>query len=151
MWFQVFLSLWSVTSCLWIDKIPEVTKTKVSNTKRYSLSKLRLDHAPLKQLIQTPPHMSTSQCAEICITPPKYIHNERRRSYYSGCSIVAVVSWRRCVSLWKRNYFVWDPKEDTTRNQWLSYIHNTVPEQFNPNIRECAAHLTEDCVLKLEE
>ncbi len=33
------------------------------------------------------------------------------------------------------------PKEDTTRNQWLSCIYNTVPEQFNPNIRVCAAHL----------
>ncbi len=30
------------------------------------------------------------------------------------------------------------PKEDTTRNQWLSCIYNTVPEQFNPNIRVCA-------------
>ncbi len=43
------------------------------------------------------------------------------------------------------------PKEDTTRDQWLSCVHNTVPEQFNPNIRERAAHLTEDCVLNLEE
>ncbi len=34
------------------------------------------------------------------------------------------------------------PKEDTTRNQWLSCIYNTVPEQFNPNIRVCAAHFT---------
>ncbi len=25
-------------------------------------------------------------------------------------------------------------KEDTTRNQWLSCIYNTVPEQFNTNI-----------------
>jgi len=30
------------------------------------------------------------------------------------------------------------PEEDTTRNQWLSCIHNSVPEQFNPNIRVCA-------------
>ncbi len=30
------------------------------------------------------------------------------------------------------------PKEDTTRNQCLSCIYNTVPEQFNPNIRVCA-------------
>ncbi len=43
------------TSCLCIDKIPEVAKTKVSNPKRYSLSKLRLCHALLKQLIQTRP------------------------------------------------------------------------------------------------
>ncbi len=36
------------------------------------------------------------------------------------------------------------PKEDTTKTQWLSYIYNTVPEQFNPNIRVCAAHFTQD-------
>ncbi len=41
------------------------------------------------------------------------------------------------------------PKEYTTRNQWLSCINNTVPEQFNPNIRVCAAHLTEDYFLNL--
>ncbi len=27
------------------------------------------------------------------------------------------------------------PNEYTTRNQWLSYIYNTVPEQYNANIR----------------
>ncbi len=43
------------------------------------------------------------------------------------------------------------PKEDTTRNQWLSYVYNTVPEQFNPNIRVCAVYFTEDCFLNLEE
>ncbi len=43
------------------------------------------------------------------------------------------------------------PKEDTTRNQWLSSIYNTVSEQFNPNIREREAHFTEDCFLNLEE
>ncbi len=36
------------------------------------------------------------------------------------------------------------PKKDTARNQWLSYVYNTVPEQFNPNIRVCAVHFTED-------
>ncbi len=41
------------------------------------------------------------------------------------------------------------PKEDTTRNQWLSCIYNTVPEQFNPNIRVCAAHFTEHYFLNL--
>ncbi len=35
--FQVFLSLLSVTSCLCIDKIPEVARTKVSKPKRFSL------------------------------------------------------------------------------------------------------------------
>ncbi len=41
------------------------------------------------------------------------------------------------------------PKEDTTRNEWLSCIYNTVPEQFNPNIRVCAAQFTEDYFLDL--
>ncbi len=40
---------------------------------------------------------------------------------------------------------------DTTRNQWLSCFYNTVPEQFNPNIRVCAAHFMEDYFLKLGE
>ncbi len=33
------------------------------------------------------------------------------------------------------------PKEDTSRNQWLSCVYNTVPEQFNPNIRVCLVGL----------
>ncbi len=33
-----------------------------------------------------------------------------------------------CVSLWKRKRR-WLPKEDTTRNQWFSFIYNTVPEE----------------------
>ncbi len=63
--------------------------------------------------------------------------------------------WGRCVSLWKRKYLfrfcLGFLKEDTTTNQWLSCIYITVPEQFNPNIRECAAHFTKDYVLNLEE
>ncbi len=35
--------------------------------------------------------------------------------------------------------------------QWLSYIYNTVPEEYNANIRVCAAHFTEDCFLNLGE
>ncbi len=58
--FQVLLSLWSVTSRLCIDKFPEVAKTKVSKPKRYSLSKLRLCHAPLKWFIQTRPYTFSS-------------------------------------------------------------------------------------------
>ncbi len=46
-----------VISRLCIDNIPEITKTKVSKPKRYSLSKLRLCHALLKRLIQTRPHV----------------------------------------------------------------------------------------------
>ncbi len=43
------------------------------------------------------------------------------------------------------------PNEYRTRNQWLSYIYNTVPEQYNSNIRVCTAHFTEDCFLNLGE
>ncbi len=64
--FQVLLSLWSVTSCLCIDKIPEVAKTKVLNLKRYSLLKSRLDHALLNRLFPTRPNMSTSRCGKVC-------------------------------------------------------------------------------------
>ncbi len=39
----------------------------------------------------------------------------------------------------------------TTRNQWLGYIYNTVPEQYNANIQVCAAHFTEDYFLILGE
>ncbi len=87
--FKVVLSLWSVTSWLCIDKIPEVTKTKVLNPKRYSLSKLRLCHAPLKRLIQTRPHMFTSRCGNICV----------RRGFSNRSSVDAAVSGRRCVFL----------------------------------------------------
>ncbi len=83
--FQVFISLWSVTSRLCIDKIPEVAKTKVSKPKRYSLSKLRLVHA------QTRPHMSTScLCENICVMPPKCSCKERRRGFSNHSSVDAV-------------------------------------------------------------
>ncbi len=40
-------------------------------------------------------------------------------------------------------------KEDTTRNQSLSCIYNTLPEQYNVKIRVCAAHFMEDYFLNL--
>ncbi len=129
--------------------IPEVAKTKVSKPKRYSLSKLRLCHAPLKRLIQTRPHMSTSRSGEIFITPPKCLCKERGHDFYSCCSNVAAagaMSWRCCES---ETTFFGLPKDDTIRNQWLSCIYNTVPEQYNANIRVCAAQFTEDYFLNL--
>ncbi len=41
------------------------------------------------------------------------------------------------------------PKEDTTINQWLSYIYNTVPEQYKANIKVCAAYFMDDYILNL--
>ncbi len=58
---------------------------------------------------------------------------------YTVIFILAVVLFLppvfRCES---ESTFFGLPKEDTTRNQWLRCICNTVPEQFNPNIRVCA-------------
>ncbi len=82
--------------------------------------------------------MSTSRCGKICIT----------LNYYSRCSIVAAagaMSWRRCFVVKVKVLCL----GNTTRNQWLSCIYNTVPEQFNPNIRVCAAHFKEDYFLNL--
>ncbi len=41
------------------------------------------------------------------------------------------------------------PKEDTTINQWFSYIYNTGPEQYKANIKVCAAYFMEDYFLNL--
>ncbi len=88
--------------------------------------------------------MSTSRCGKIYKTPPKRIRKERRRNYYPAPSPGdAVFPCERESTLFGL------PKEDTTRNQWSSCIYNTVPEQFNPNIRVCAAHFTEDYFLNL--
>ncbi len=115
--FQVFLSLWSVTSCLCIYKIPEVAKTKVSKPKRYSLSKLRLCHAPLKQLIQTRPHMSTSRCGNICLMQPKCSRKERRRGFSNRSSVDAAMSGRHCVFLGESKSTLFGfPKVDAFRN-----------------------------------
>ncbi len=138
--FQVLLSLWSVISCLFIDNIPEVTKTNISKPNRYSLSKLRLVHAPLKRFIQSRPHVSTSRCGEICKTPPTAVVLLLPLLPCPGDAVFCCESKTSLFGL---------PKEDTTRNQWLSCMHNTVPEQYNPNIRVCVAQFTEDCFLKL--
>uniref|UniRef100_A0A672STB8 Protein C12orf4 homolog n=1 Tax=Sinocyclocheilus grahami TaxID=75366 RepID=A0A672STB8_SINGR len=48
--------------------------------KRYSLSKLRLCHAPLKRLVLTRPHISTSLCGNVSIMRPKCACKERRQA-----------------------------------------------------------------------
>ncbi len=57
MQFQVFLSLWSVISSPCIDEIPKVAK---SQTQEIFFIKVKSRPRPIKQLIQTCPHMSTS-------------------------------------------------------------------------------------------
>ncbi len=130
--FQVSLPLWSVTSCLCIDKIPEVPKL-VSNPKRYSISKLRLCHAPLKWLIQTCPHMSTSRCGKICVMLPKCSRKERRCGFSNCSSVEAAVSGRCCVFLGESKSTLFGlPKVDAIRNHSLRLF---TTEQHNPNVQ----------------
>ncbi len=87
---------------LCIDKIPRVTKTKVSKPKRYSLSKLRLCHAPLELLIHTRSHMSTSRCGNICVMQPKY----SRKGVVSVTAVVLKQLYQEeAVFLGKSNLF----------------------------------------------
>ncbi len=94
--FQVLLSLWSVTSCLFIDKIPEVAKTKVSK-REILFIRVKILLRPLKRLIETRPHMSTSRCGDICV----------RRGFSNCSSVDAAVSGRSCVSRQKQKHFIW--------------------------------------------
>ncbi len=120
MWFLVLFSLWSVTSC--IDKIPEVAKTKVSKPKRYSLSKLRLVHAPLKQLIQTRPHMSTSRCGNICI----------RHGFSNRSSVDAAVSGRSGVFLVESKSSLFGlQKVDAFRNHYDYLQQNSTTQMLS--------------------
>ncbi len=140
--FQVFLSLWSVTSCLCIDKILEVAKTKDSKPKRYTLSKLRLCHAPLKWLIQTRPHMSTSRCGNICKTLPKHTHKEGRTIILA---VVLLLPPAPCpgdavFQCESESTLFGLPKEDTTRNQWLSCI-TTLFQNSSTQILESVQHI----------
>ncbi len=99
--------------------------------------------------------MSPSLCGKICITPPKCKRKERGRDFYSYCRILllppAPCPGDAVFCSESESTLFGLPKEDTTRNQGLSCVYNTVPEQFNPNIRVCAAHFTEDYFLNLEE
>ncbi len=142
MGFQDFLSLWSFTSCLCIYIIPKVAKIKVSKPKRYSFFKVKTLPRLLKRLIQTPP---------TCLCHDVGRFSKHRPNVYTmkegGTIILAVVlllppapcpgdAVFRCKS---KSTLFGLPKEDTTRNQWLSCIYTTVPEQYNTNIRVCAA------------
>ncbi len=76
--------------------------------------------------------MSTSRCGKICKTLAKCIAKKE------GVTIILAVVLMlpsapchgdavfRCES---ESTLFGLPKEDTTRNQWLSCIYNTVPEQ----------------------
>ncbi len=123
----ILLFLWISTSCLCIDKVPWVADFSLKTKEIFFIKVKTLPRPPKTPNLNNLPPTSTSWCGEICKILPKCIRKEKRWNYYSRCSFD--MSWRRCVSLWRFT------KEDRTRNQWLSCIYNTVPEQFNPNIR----------------
>ncbi|XP_012712054.2 uncharacterized protein LOC105920934 [Fundulus heteroclitus] len=43
------------------------------------------------------------------------------------------------------------PKDEKTTEEWLKFIYGEVPRMFNPNLRLCSAHFTEDCFLNMGE
>ncbi len=79
------VTLWRVTSCSCIDKIPEEAKTSLRTKEIFFIKVKTLSH-PLKRLIQTRPHMSTSRYGNICIRP----------GFSNRSSVDAAVSGRRC-------------------------------------------------------
>jgi len=91
---------------------------------------------PPKTAHSNTPHMSTSRCGEIH-RPNVYTMKEGLtfilavvlflpRMLCSGDAVFHCESESTLFGL---------SKEDTTRNQGLSYIYNTAPEQLNTNIR----------------
>ncbi len=102
MQFQVFLSLWSVTSCLCIDEITKVANTKFSNSK--------------------PPHVYWN--VEIFAYCHPNVHTKKQ----GVVSVTAVaMSARRCMFLCESKSTLFGlPKVDTIRNHWLRLVYNTI-------------------------
>ncbi len=88
---SIAYSLESNKLFMYIYKIPEVAKTKVSKPEIFYIKVKTLPRPPKTAHLNMPPHVS--QCGKICITPPT--------NFYSGCSNVAAMSWRHCVSFVK--------------------------------------------------
>ncbi len=73
---------------MWIDKIPEVAKTKVSNLKRYSSKVKTLPRPPKTAHSNTPPH--------VYITVWKYLRKARERRLQSQRSVQPVRNHAIC-------------------------------------------------------
>ncbi len=140
--FQVFLSLWIVTSCFCIDKIPEVAKTKVSKPKRYSVLKLWLGHASFT-------HVPT--CLRHCVGRfAKHSLNVYAKN--EGGTIILAVELLLPLAPCPGDLefcceseitLFWLPKEDTTRSVLklcLQHCSRTVQHKYSD---VCAVHFTE--------
>ncbi len=117
MQFQVFRSLWSVTSCLCTDKILEVAKTNESTTPskngsfKHTRTCLRHDVGDFHNTTQMHTQRKGARLIVVLLLPPE------------PCPGDAVFRWESETTLFGL------PKEDTTRNQWSRCFYNTV-EQF---------------------
>ncbi|KAJ8278122.1 hypothetical protein GJAV_G00084110 [Gymnothorax javanicus] len=57
-----------------------------------------------------------------------------------------MAQWRRCVlecDLKTNLYGL--PKAEEVKRQWLKFIFNYIPQQYNPSLYLCYRHFTEDC------
>ncbi len=82
-----------------------------------------------------PPHVYVTVWEDLHNTTQTY--TQWKKAYYSRCSIIlaTAMSRRHCVFRCESESTLFGlPNEYTTRNQWLRYIYNTVPEQYNINI-----------------
>ncbi|XP_059186310.1 uncharacterized protein LOC131969157 [Centropristis striata] len=58
------------------------------------------------------------------------------------------MSRRRCFLQCDRKFPLYGlPREDEVKNQWLTFIFTTIPEQYSPNLLLCSRHFAEDCFL----
>ncbi|XP_078109485.1 uncharacterized protein LOC144519870 isoform X4 [Sander vitreus] len=58
------------------------------------------------------------------------------------------MSRRRCIRQCKGKSPLFHlPKDDELKSQWLQFIFNTTPQDYNPNLMLCSVHFTDDCFL----
>ncbi|MEQ2277491.1 hypothetical protein XENORESO_003511 [Xenotaenia resolanae] len=61
---------------------------------------------------------------------------------------MALVMKRRCIlNCEGENTMYTLPRGEEEKSQWLRFIFNAIPEQYNPRLLLCAVHFTEDCFL----
>ncbi|MEQ2215247.1 hypothetical protein XENOCAPTIV_029591, partial [Xenoophorus captivus] len=61
---------------------------------------------------------------------------------------MALMMKRRCIlNCEGENTMYTLPRGEEEKGQWLRFIFNAIPEQYNPRLLLCAVHFTEDCFL----
>ncbi len=67
------------------------------------------------------------------------------------CSPIAMPSKRCYFHPAIRSSVFGLPTDAVVREQWLKFIFNSVPDNYNPNVAVCAAHFTEDSFQNLHQ